>query len=361
MLRQFKGKYFLKSESLLEELIWLNITKLLKIRPLRKQYVVNDRNRTDILGVAQERRLAIIELKKGDGRGSINQLIRYRKNILKSSSQSSAFSEINFEHDFILISIAGYFSQQEHKYAKKILPEALLLTYEVQKLQDNKYLLILRELSSIIYSKVEIDIIEDSLFDSLPSFLQGYLIDNVRHRTPILSIIKQIVSFSPDIKLEYSANYSNGNFQKNLTFAKYDKNNEILGNKICAEFMYCYGSENTINGLFLIVYLPTIVLLGVRNFKKRKMINGITIDTDDFIHVNELRDNNTVLSKLRQINSRYPLKTTGIDETYSTFEDYYINYRKYMKSRKSLKPIDHSNFALVKDIVQMTLEDWAVR
>ena len=361
MLRQFKDKYLLKSESLLEELIWLNIIKLLKINPFIRQYVVNKQNRTDILGISQEDRLAIIELKKGNGWGAIDQLIRYRKNILKYSSQSSEFSEVDFKQDFILIAIAGYFTQQEQDYAKNTLPSALLFTYEIQKAQNNKYSLILKNLDNKILSKVEIDVVEDSLFDSLPSFLQRYLIDNVRHRAPILSIIKQILSYSPDLKFETRSSYSNGNFQKYLTFAKYNKNNKILNNKICAEFSYYYSLNNTINGLFISVYLPTIIQVGVRNNKKRKTIDSILIDTDDFIHVNKLRDNNTVLSKIRQINVLYPLKTTGIDKAYSTFEDYYINYRKHMKFRKALRPIDHSDFALVKNIIQITLEDWAVR
>ena len=360
MLRPFRGKFLLKSESLLEEFIWLNLDRLLKINPLKRQYIVNNKNRTDILGLTQEQNLAIIELKKKGGKGSIDQLIRYKGNILKYSSQSSILSEVDFDRDFVLIAIAGHFSQQARDYANSKLPEALLLTYEIQKAQNNEYLLILRSHNNKFYSKVKIDIIEDSLFDSLPSFLQGYLIDNVQHCAPILSIIKQILSYSPNLKFETRSSYSNGNFQKYLTFAKYNKNNEILNNKICAEFSYYYGLDKTINGLFFSVYLPTIQV-DLRNFKRQRMIDGIAIDTDDFIHVNKLRDNNTVFSKIRQINVRYPLITRDIDETYSTFEDYYINYRKYMKSRKSLRPIDYSDFALVKNIVQMTLEDWSVR
>ena len=360
MLRPFKGKFLLKSESLLEEFIWLNLDRLLKINPLKRQYIVNNKNRTDILGLTQERRLAIVELKKKGGKGSIDQLIRYKENLLKYSSQSSVLSEVDLKRDFVLIAIAGHFSLQARNYANSRLPEALLLTYEIQKAQNNEYSLILRNYNNKFYSKVKIDIIEDSLFNSLPSFLQGYLIDNVQHCAPIFSIIKQILSYSPDLKFETRSSYSNGNFQKYLTFAKYNKNQEILNNKICAEFSYYYSLDKTINGLFFSVYLPTIQL-DIRNIKRQKLIDGITVNTDDFVHVNELRDNNTVMSRLGKMSLRYLLKTAHTNETYSTFEDYYINYRKYMKSRKSLRPIDHSDFALVKNVVQMTLEDWSVR
>ena len=362
MLRQFRGKFLLKSESLLEEFIWLNLNHLLKINPLKRQYVVNNKNRTDILGITQERRLAIVELKKRGGKGSIDQLIRYRENVLKYSYKSSVLSEVNFELDFVLIAIAGHFSQQARDYANNKLPKALLLTYEIQKSHNDEYSLILRSQDNRIYSRVKIDIIEDSLFDSLPSFLQGYLIDKVQHRAPIISIIKQILSFSSDIKFKSYSDYdSNGDIQKYLLFTKYDKKGEIINNKICAEFSYYYNLSNKINRLYLSVYLPTVVQRGIRNVKQQKMINGIVVDSDDFIHVNELRDDNTVLSKIRKIHLIYPLKTTGIDKTYSSFEDYYINYRKYMKSRKSLRPIDRSDFTLVKKVVQMTLEDWSVR
>lgn len=221
MLRQFRGKLLLKSELLLEEFIWFNLSELLKINPFKRQYAINNKNRTDILGITHDQRLAIIELKKQGGKESIDQLIRYRENILKDSLRSSILSEVNFNKDFVLIAIAGYFSKQAQEYAMNILPEALLLSYEIQKTQKNEYLLILRTQNHKIYSQVSIDIIEDSLFESLPSFLQGYLIDNIQERFPIISIIEQILDFSNDIKFETSTSYnSDGNIRKYLLFAK---------------------------------------------------------------------------------------------------------------------------------------------
>ena len=205
VLKQYRGKFLLKSELLLEEFIWLNISQLLQISPLIRQYIVNKKNRTDILGITKDRRLAIVELKKEGSKRSIDQLIRYRENILQDSSESTVLSEVDFNQDFVLIAIAGRFSSQAIEYAQEKLPQALLLTYEIKKDQNNLYYLILRNRVNKIYSKVKIDIIEDSIFDSLPSFIQGYLIDNIQHRHPILSIIEQILSFSSDIKFETSA------------------------------------------------------------------------------------------------------------------------------------------------------------
>lgn len=361
MLRQFRGKLLLKSELLLEEFIWLNLSKLLKINPLKRQYVINNKSRTDILGITHDQHLVIIELKKQSGKESIDQLIRYRDNILKHSWWSSILSEVNFNKDFVLIAIAGYFSKQAQEYAINMLPEALLFSYEIQKTQKNEYLLILRKQNHKIYSQVSIDIMEDSLFESLPPFLQGYLIDNIQERVTIISIIKKILDFSNDIKFETFTNYnSNDTIQKYLLFGKYDRNGKIINNKICAEFSYHYSRDNKKSQLYLSVYLPTFEL-SIRNYKRKKLVDGIVIHTDDFIHVKELIDNNTVISKASKIPLRYPLKNTEINETYSSFKDYYINYRKYMKSRKTLRSIDHHDFTLVANIVQMALEDWSVR
>lgn len=276
-------------------------------------------------------------------------------------SQSSIFSEVDFDKDCSLIAIAGYFSKKVQEYAIEKIPNALLLTYEIKKEQNSKYLLILKTQNNRIYSKIEIDIIEDSLFDSLPSFLQGYLIDNVQHRVPIISLIKKILSFSTSIRFEtYSNYYSNGDISKDLSFAKYHKNGKVVNNGICAKFSYYYNSNNTQDKLYLSVYLPTAEL-DIRTHKRYKLIDGISIHTEDFIYVDGLTDINKVISKAKKIPLRYSLKTTEIDETYCDLKDYYINYRKYMKSRKQLRPIDYSDFAAVDKIVQIALEDWSVR
>ncbi len=46
------------------------------------------------------------------------------KNVLKYSSQSSIFSEVDLDKDFSLIAIAGYFSQQTREYAIAIISES---------------------------------------------------------------------------------------------------------------------------------------------------------------------------------------------------------------------------------------------
>ena len=103
MLRQFKGKFLFKSESLLEEFTWLYLDDLLNLYPVKKQHIINNQNRSDILGVNRQGQLAILELKKGGGRASIDQLIRYKDNLVDSRIRTTEFSKVDFNKDLILI------------------------------------------------------------------------------------------------------------------------------------------------------------------------------------------------------------------------------------------------------------------
>ncbi len=85
------------------------------------------------------------------------------------------------------------------------------------------------------------------------------------------------------------------------------------------------------------------------------------METNDFVKVTELRDLNYTLHKALGLPLKYPLKTPEIDQEFYSFEDYYINYRKYMKSRQKLSPIKHSDFTSVEGVVKMALEDLSVR
>jgi hypothetical protein len=85
------------------------------------------------------------------------------------------------------------------------------------------------------------------------------------------------------------------------------------------------------------------------------------VDTDDFVNVTEFWNSNCIWSKISGLPLLYPLKTPDIDKTFNSFEDYYINYRKYMKSRQQLRPVSHADFTSVEGMVQMALEDWSVR
>lgn len=360
MLSQSKGKFLFKSESLLEEFTWLHLGDLLNIYPVKRQHIIDNQNRSDILGVNSQGQLAILELKKGGGKASIDQLIRYRYNLINSRIQTTEFSKVDFNKDLILIAVASHFSASTKNYAENNFPECLLLTYEVKQTLNGEYFLIFRHLNSTVFSQVKIEVVEDSLFDSLPSFMQGYLLSKPELRENILTIIQAIQSYSSELRFFSYTHYRSESVSKQLAFTKYNKKGEILNNKSCVSFDYFYGGNFPKGELFLEVYLPTVEI-NVRTYNRTKNVDGIFVKTNDFVNVTELHDQNSGASKAFGLPLAYPLKTPEIDETFYSFEDYYTNYRKYMKSRQKLKPVNHSDFTSVEGMVQMALEDWSVR
>lgn len=219
--------------------------------------------------------------------------------------------------------------------------------------------MVLKKLDNRILSRISIEIIEDSLFESLPSFIQGYLLDKPQIRERVLKIIQKILSYNSEIKIEEKVNYT-GRTYKEILFTKFDSKKQILTNKTCAGFNY-FPEENIRSGkLQLYICLPTVAFQP-RQAKWIKGVDAIDIQTEDFVHVTQLLDFNTILHLEGGFQLKYPFQVTGINEIFDNFQDYYINYRKYMKSRQKLRPVDASDFTSVDSIIQMALEDWSVR
>lgn len=227
-----------------------------------------------------------------------------------------------------------------------MISDCLLLTHEVKQYDNGEYFWF-KKLDNRILSKISIEIIEDSLFESLPSFIQGYLLDKPEIRERVLLIIQKILSYSPDLSLETQYNSSS----KEIFFAKFNKKGELLTDKTCVSFVY-HPEEKYLK---IYVYFPTLF---PRLYKNIKVVTTIRIYTDDYINVEKFED---LYTACYRDNPCYPLRTTEINEVYKSFQDYYINYRKYMKSRQKLRPIDASDFTSVDSIIQMALEDWSVR
>jgi hypothetical protein len=284
MLRQSKGKFLFKSEALLEEFIWLHLESLLNIGRIKKQHIINKENRSDILAVNSLGQLVILELKKGGGKGCIDQLVRYKKHLMDEQPKAKEFLGVDFSKEFLTIAIASSFSASTKAYAESKLQNCLLLTYEVKKTSDDKYYLILKN-GNAVFPQVKIEIIEDSLFDSLPSFIQGYFLDKPDIRKRVLSIIQKILSYSSDIRFHSYTRYLD-NVTKTVEFAKYNRQGEILNNKICADFTYSYGTKFPNEKLSLIVYLPTVEV-NIRSYKRTRRVDGIYVDSDDFVNVTE--------------------------------------------------------------------------
>ena len=361
MLRHYKGNFLFKSESLLEEFTWLYLGALLNLEPVKKQHIINKENRSDILGVTPSGQLAILELKKGAGKAGIDQLIRYKDNLIKKRPHTPEFSKVDFNQPFLMIAIASHFSAPTIEYAYSRLPGCLLLTYNITKDVKGNYYLNFIQLNKTILSKVKIDILEDSLFDSLPFFIQGYLLACPEQQEPILKIIDKILSYDSSISFETDYRNHGDSISRWMEFAKYNKEGEILNNKNCASLLYEPQTNFPVGKLSLGVYLPTTIFFQ-RKQRWSKQVSEITLETQDFINVTGLLDFSAILFRgSTNAPLRYPLKTPEIDQTFSSFEDYYINYRKYMKSRQKLRPITHQDFTTVEGMVQMALEDLSVR
>lgn len=75
-LRKTGQKWEFESEAALEDFVWANLKKLLKLTPLKRQYRVNGQI-CDIVAVDKNKRLVVLELKNGEDRYIVQQLTRY--------------------------------------------------------------------------------------------------------------------------------------------------------------------------------------------------------------------------------------------------------------------------------------------
>ncbi|MEG4233425.1 hypothetical protein QUA40_15110 [Microcoleus sp. Pol11C3] len=164
------------------------------------------------------------------------------------------------------MAVGSHFSLTAIDYAKSKLPGVLLLTSEITKDAREDYYLTFNQIDTKKISRIKIDILEDSLFDSLPSFIQGYLLAKDDQREHILKIIQKILVYSSTMNFNILSGYYASGMIKSLQFAKYNQQGKIIGNKICAALLYS-PSENFPTGkLSLQVFLPTV------NFNPRKPI-----------------------------------------------------------------------------------------
>ncbi len=351
MLKQYKGKFLFKSESLLEEFTGLHLEKLLKVSPVKRQYCLDKNNRIDILGKNASGQAIIIELKKGSTKSIIDQLVRYNHAFTQLLESDLDLPGVCFDQKPILIAIASYFSDPTITYAKSRIPECLLLTYEIVK-KNGDHFLMFRQVDGTIYSQTQLEIIEDPLFESLPSFIQGYLLKKSELRPRVTQIIQRILDFHSDLRFSEYVNYT-GRLYKQMIFAKFNQKGKILSNKECASLTY-YPNEDFPEGkLQLFVYLPT-VQIKPKQGKRIKLVDSIDINSDDFITVKSLRDFNTILCHAGNFPLRYPLMTQDFKQTFDHFEDYYIHYRQYMKSRQKLTPVSRVDFASVDQVLRLT-------
>lgn len=105
LLKESGNRWVFSNESVLEDFVWSNLSEILELDGLARQYRVNGEI-CDIVALDKDKRLVVIELKNSEDRGIIQQLTRYYANLVKTKP---SFSGIGDERVIRLIAICPKF------------------------------------------------------------------------------------------------------------------------------------------------------------------------------------------------------------------------------------------------------------
>ncbi len=222
-LKKLGENFKFSSEAQLEDYLWLNLTNLLNLFPLKRQLYI-DNQICDILAINKKKQLFIIELKNEEDRYIVSQLTRYYSALL----ENKPFPEsIDYNQPIKLIAITpkfhrDNFTDQKHSTLPIIFYEFILSE------ESNKYYFILNNLDqNTLLAKSEIIIQNES--DNVevsqpPRIVLNLLKDSSQlERQTILSLRELILTFHPKMK-EFTKN-------KSIFFGS-------TISKICVEFRY---------------------------------------------------------------------------------------------------------------------------
>lgn len=150
-LRKTGQKWEFESEAALEDFVWANLKKLLKLTPLKRQYRVNGQI-CDIIAADKNKRLVVLELKNGEDRYIVQQLTRYYDALL----EEKPFKEdIDYEQPVHLMAITPKFHKDNFTDRKYSRLSSEFLQFEVL-VDGNNFCLQLKDIDSGEVSQVEI-------------------------------------------------------------------------------------------------------------------------------------------------------------------------------------------------------------
>lgn len=109
-LRRIAGGWEFSSELALENFIWDNLEEALGFLPLKRQYIIRGEI-CDILAVAPQKQLVIIELKNAEDRYVVQQLTRYYDSLLEEKPFPQ---EVDYDQGVRLLAIAPTFHRHNH-------------------------------------------------------------------------------------------------------------------------------------------------------------------------------------------------------------------------------------------------------
>lgn len=227
-----------ENEEALEDFAWANLTQLLGLTPLKRQYVVKGQI-CDILAVDNNKRLVVIELKNVEDRYIVQQLTRYYDALL----EEKPFTEVvDYAQPISLIAITPKIHRDNLIDRKYHHLSIQFLQFELITSGGSLYLQ-LKDIDTEKLFHIETSFQERDSAESLPlppKLLQKILsscspeqlivIKEIRHQ--ILSSDKRMEETS----IAGSVKYGNGNGKTS---------------KFCAEF--CSDSKG---GLFIFLWLP---------------------------------------------------------------------------------------------------------
>lgn len=162
-LRKTGQKWEFESEAALEDFVWANLKKLLKLTPLKRQYRVNSQI-CDIVAVDKNKRLVVLELKNGEDRYIVQQLTRYYDALL----EEKPFKEqIDYEQPVHLMAITPKFHKDNFTDRKYNRLSTEFLQFEVL-VDGDKFCLQLKNIDTGKVSQVELPYLEKNSSDDIP-------------------------------------------------------------------------------------------------------------------------------------------------------------------------------------------------
>lgn len=163
-LRKTGQGWEFESEAVLEDFVWANLKRLLKLTPLKRQYRVNGQI-CDIIAADKNKRLIVVELKNSEDRYIVHQLTRYYDALLEEKPFKE---EIDYGQPVYLVAITPSFH-------KNNLTDRKYNHLSIQFLQFNilvdgeKFYLQLKDIDKEKTSQLEIPYLEKDSSENTPT------------------------------------------------------------------------------------------------------------------------------------------------------------------------------------------------
>lgn len=275
----FRVNYFFQSELFLEDFIWHNLESLLKLKRLARQYYLNNQI-CDILAIAWNKQLTVIELKNTEDRYIIQQLTRYYDAVRKYRPFSE---QVDYQLPIRLIAIAPCFHQHnliDLEYNKLTVK---LLNFRINHTEDDKFCFELKDIENQAVAKLNIpEKFHQFLFQTDEKVIEL----TAKQLPPPKSLLKLMESLSSEQKayvlnirdrlLSYDERIREKGFTTRTVYGLAKGNRDIYKTKLCAEFIpdtYGFGQLR----LRLRLPYPKRELIGKGiTFYKDKPVKGLT-------------------------------------------------------------------------------------